>query len=186
MLSWDHIVYSTQWPIYWDRLDESKFIEKKEARIKYDSGGFYFTAFWDAGRALTAIVDYSGTFVGVQIFEDGLFEGKVQRIPVKWAVYRAKTKGDYRHLTFCQYRDYDRHYNFRGGTAYMTIYGDVPGGDRSYRGTYEQDSLEPLSISFDDCRSLFDHQAEIRELVEGIRFVEYKTARQRKRRTIKE
>lgn len=171
-MQYSQITYSIQYPIYWNKLDKRKFISKEEAQNKFQNGEFYFCVFRNDLDQILAIIDYQGICVGVEIFEDGVFEGQAQKVPNSWSVYHVEPKQNYQNLIFFQYRYYNQHYNFRNGIVNMLITSDLLGHDKSYEGHYDEKIMKPLSITFDDYQTLFDDQAEIKKMVENIEFVE--------------
>ena len=62
-MQYSKVTYSIQWPIHWDKLDESKFITSEEAQQKFINGEFYFAVFWSEQREIVAIIDYTGIHV---------------------------------------------------------------------------------------------------------------------------
>lgn len=171
------VTYSIQWPIYWDKLDESKFITREEARQKFINGEFYFSVLWSNSGEIVAIIDYRGTYVSIQIFENGFFKGQPRKVPNIWSVYRAEPQKNYQNLILAQYRDCNRHYNFHDGVANLVITSEFLGHDESFEGHYDTKFLKPLSIVFDDYQTLFDNQIMIQKMVNSIEFVEKKHRR---------
>ena len=166
------ITYSIQFPIHWYKLDSSKFINEEEAENRFHNGEFYFAVLWNELEEITAIIDYQGNFVGIQIFENGIFEGKSQKVPNTWCVYRAEPEKSYQRLTICQYRYYNRHYNFHDGIAHMMVTSAFLGHDKSYKGYYDQNLAKPLLVAFNDFQRLFDNLNEIENVVNSIEFKE--------------
>ena len=176
-MQYSKVTYSIQWPIHWDKLDESKFITSEEAQQKFINGEFYFSVLWSKSGEIVAIIDYTGTCVSIQIFENGFFEGQPRKVPNIWSVYRAEPQNDYQNLIFAQYRDCNRHYNFHNGVANLLITNGFLGHDMSVKGHYDKNFLKPLSITFDDYQTLFDNQIMIQKMVNSIEFVEKKRRR---------
>ncbi len=104
-MQYSKVTYSIQWPIYWDKLDERKFITSEEAQQKFINGEFYFSVLWSKSGEIVAIIDYRGTYVSIQIFENGCFEGQPRKVSNIWSVYRAESQKDYQNLIVVQYRD---------------------------------------------------------------------------------
>ena len=176
-MQYSKVTYSIQWPIHWDKLDESKFITSEEAQQKFINGEFYFSVLWSKSGEIVAIIDYTGTQVSIQIFENGFFEGQPRKVPNIWSVYRAEPQKDYQNLILAQYRDCNRHYNFHNGVANLLITSEFLGHDMSFKGHYDKNFLKPLSITFDDYQTLFDDQIMIQKMVNSIEFVEKKRRR---------
>ena len=176
-MQYSKVTYSVQWPIRWDKLDESKFITSEEAQQKFINGEFYFSILWSTSGEIIAMVDYTGTYVSIQMFENGSFKGQQRKVPNIWSVYRAEPKKNYQNLIFVQYRHCNRHYNFHNGIANLLITSEFLGQDQSLKGRYDKNFLKPLSITFDDYQTLFDNQTQIQKMVDGIVFVEKKCRR---------
>ena len=176
-MQYSKVTYSIQWPIHWDKLDESKFITSEEAQQKFINGEFYFAVFWSEQREIVAIIDYTGIHVSIQIFENGFFEGQPRKVPNIWSVYQAVPQKNYQNLIFAQYRNCNRHYNFHNGVANLLIASESLGHDILFKGHYDTNLLKPLSITFDDYQTLFDNQIMIQKMVNSIEFVEKKRRR---------
>lgn len=46
IMRYSKVTYSIQWPIHWNKPDESKVITREEAQRKFINGEFYFSVLW--------------------------------------------------------------------------------------------------------------------------------------------